>query len=353
VLLGVYHGYFTDTAITVAVGKIPEKTKQLLNVTKKALEIGIKQCVVGNTVADIGRALQILVGGSAAGFYTSGGRRSEIRVRLGAADRSDAASLGRIHVRNARGELVPLGGLVKIAEDVGPRSISREDRARAIAITANLAPGASQAAAIEKAREIAARVLPEGIHAVPSGSAKALRESFQGLLFALLFGIVISYMVLASQFNSFRHPFTVFVALPFSVTGAFLALRIAGQSLNIYSMIGLILLMGIVKKNSIILVDLANRFREKGATARDALVEACPIRLRPILMTSLSTIVAAIPPALHLGPGSETRMPMAVAIVGGMVVSTLLTLFVVPCVYVVLDRGRERNDRLASGSRMP
>jgi HAE1 family hydrophobic/amphiphilic exporter-1 len=146
-------------------------------------------------------------------------------------------------------------------------------------------------------------------------------------------------MVLASQFNSFIHPVTVLMALPFSVSGAFLTLLIAHQSLNIYSFIGLILLMGIVKKNSILLVDFTNRVRDRGGvTVRSALLEACPIRLRPILMTSFATMAAALPLALALGPGAETRVPMALAVIGGVFVSTLLTLFVVPCVYELLSK---------------
>jgi HAE1 family hydrophobic/amphiphilic exporter-1 len=140
-------------------------------------------------------------------------------------------------------------------------------------------------------------------------------------------------MVLASQFNSYIHPVTVLFALPFSISGAFVTIWIARLSMNIYSLIGLILLMGIVKKNSILLVDFTNQMREQGLEVRQAIVKACPIRLRPILMTSMATIVAAIPPAMAFGPGAETRIPMAVTIIGGVIVSTAFTLFVVPCVY--------------------
>jgi multidrug efflux pump subunit AcrB len=149
-------------------------------------------------------------------------------------------------------------------------------------------------------------------------------------------------MVLGSQFNSFVHPFTVLLALPFSLSGAFLALWLSGKSLNVYSMIGLILLMGIVKKNSILLVDFTNQRRREGLGVGPALLDACPVRLRPIMMTSISTIAAAIPPALAWGPGAETRIPMALAVIGGVFFSTLLTLFVVPCAYSVLARVESR-----------
>src|SRR5271169_4751684 len=145
-------------------------------------------------------------------------------------------------------------------------------------------------------------------------------------------------MILASQFNSFLHPITVLMALPFSLSGALLALWMCHQSLSLFSMIGLILLMGIVKKNSILLVDFTNQRRAEGSDVKQALLEACPVRLRPILMTSIATIAGAIPGAVNFGPGAETRIPMAISIIGGVAVSTLLTLYVVPCAYSLFSR---------------
>jgi len=164
------------------------------------------------------------------------------------------------------------------------------------------------------------------------------RESSRNLIFVLILGIFVAYMVLATQYNSFIHPVTILLALPFSATGAFLALRMAHQSLNIYSMIGLILLMGIVKKNSILLVDFTNERRKAGLGIREAILDACPVRLRPILMTSAATIAGAVPEALSKGAGSELMVPMAVTIIGGVALSTFLTLFVVPCFYEVMSR---------------
>jgi multidrug efflux pump subunit AcrB len=159
------------------------------------------------------------------------------------------------------------------------------------------------------------------------------------LLFALLLGIVVAYMILGGQFNSFLHPVTVLTILPLSLAGGVFALAIAGKSLNMCSMIGILLLMGIVKKNSIILVDYANQLREEqGLGALDAMLRAAPVRLRPILMTSIATMMAAVPAALALGAGSETRAPMSIAVLGGLVVSTALSLLVVPAFYVVADR---------------
>jgi multidrug efflux pump subunit AcrB len=160
------------------------------------------------------------------------------------------------------------------------------------------------------------------------------------LIFALVLGIIVAYMILASQFNSFLHPVTILTILPLSVAGAAAALWLSGRSLNIFSMIGLLLLMGIVKKNSIILVDYTNQLRERGRDALAALLEAGPVRMRPILMTSTATMMAAVPASLGLGAGSETRAPMAIAVIGGLIVSTALSLLVVPAFYLLTDRGK-------------
>jgi multidrug efflux pump subunit AcrB len=169
------------------------------------------------------------------------------------------------------------------------------------------------------------------------------------LVFALILGIGVAYMVLASQFNSFLHPVTVLSILPLSVAGASFALLATGRSLNIFSMIGLLLLMGIVKKNSIILVDYTNQLRERGLDTLNALLKAGPVRLRPILMTSIATMMAALPPAIGLGAGSEIRAPLGVAVIGGLIVATVLSLLVVPSFYLVTDRIRDRVRRRDDG----
>jgi multidrug efflux pump subunit AcrB len=226
------------------------------------------------------------------------------------------------------------------------QSITRIDRQRAISVFANPAHGHSQQEALNFIQE-EAKKLPPGYRIVLSGSAQTFQESFQSLIVALILGIFVAYMVLASQFNSFIDPISVLVALPFSVSGAFLALLLFNQTLNIYSMLGLILLMGIVKKNSILLVEFTNSVRDKGEpNVKKALLEACPVRLRPILMTSFACITAAIPEALSLGPGSETTIPMAVSIIGGVTVSTFLTLYVVPCVYELFGRIQKREKNM-------
>jgi multidrug efflux pump subunit AcrB len=222
------------------------------------------------------------------------------------------------------------------------QSITRKDRERAISIVANVAPGYAQGQVLELVQRLG-QELPDGYHVKLQGSSVTYSESFGGLFFALFLGIAVAYMVLASQFNSFLHPVTVLTILPLSLVGAAIALWISGNTLNIFSMIGLLLLMGIVKKNSIILVDFANQTREaQEGSATQAMLEAAPTRLRPILMTSIATMMAAIPAALALGDGSEVRAPMAIAVLGGLVVSTLLSLFVVPSFYVMADGIKRR-----------
>src|SRR5262245_38362512 len=210
-----------------------------------------------------------------------------------------------------------------------------------------MAPGVSQGIAIARCREIAEEILPSGYKVVPLGNAQAMQQTLTSLGFALGLGVVIAYMVLGVQFNSFLHPVTVLLAMPFAATGALATLWFAGDTLNLMSMIGLILLMGLVKKNSIILVDYTNQLRagqenpdgtrSKGLGLEAAVLTACPVRLRPILMTSIATIAAAVPLAFGLGPGSETRAPLARAIIGGIGLSTLITLIVVPVFYVMFE----------------
>ncbi|MBI5211273.1 MAG: efflux RND transporter permease subunit [Elusimicrobia bacterium] len=296
----------------------------------------------GVSVESVGTVINAMVGGVRAGYFTDAGRRYEVRVRAATGYRLKASDIGKFFVRNNRGEMIRLAEVVRIEERSTLLSILRKDRERAIGITANVAPGKSQADAIAAVERLSREGLPPGYHVVFGGSARTFRESFESLLLVLGLGLIVAYMVLGSQFNSFLHPFTVLLALPFSVSGALLALRATDTSLNLYSMIGIILLMGIVKKNSILLVDFTNQRRAGGLPVRDALLEACPVRLRPILMTSISTIAAALPPALALGPGAETRIPMAVTVIGGVAVSTFLTLFVVPCAYSLLARLERR-----------
>jgi hydrophobe/amphiphile efflux-1 (HAE1) family protein len=298
---------------------------------------------LGIPIEDVATAINALVGGVRVGKYSTGGRRNDVRLRLLADQRSRPDDIARLRVRAANGELVPLSSLVTYEERPVLQAITRKDRERAISFFANIAPGHDQQEVLSFVETLGQPregkpSLPVGYSLRLQGASVAYRDSMGSLLFALFLGIVVAYMVLGSQFNSFLHPITVLTILPLSLAGAAAALWLAGMSLNIFSMIGLLLLMGIVKKNSILLVDFANQQRDEGKDATDAMAAAGPMRLRPILMTSVATFMAALPAALQLGPGSEIRAPMAIAVLGGLVVSTVLSLLVVPAFYVIADR---------------
>jgi len=315
----------------------------------------VKARLRGVSVVDINQTVNALIGGVVVGKYSKGNYRYDIRVRLVAEERMDEASIAKLKVRNNRGELISLSEVVTLKEEPSLQTISHQDRERAISVFANVASGASQQKAIDEVTRLANSSLPDGYRAVVGGSAQTFQESGKQLMIALILGIVVAYMILASQFNSFIHPVTVLLALPFSLTGAFVSLVLAGKSLNIFSAIGIILLMGLVKKNSILLVDFTNQMRDRGMEKDAAILAACPVRLRPILMTSIATIVGAIPPALAIGPGAESRVPMALVVIGGMIVSTALTLFVVPCFYsIVSPKNRRRfEEELAAALPQP
>ncbi|MGE3610841.1 MAG: efflux RND transporter permease subunit [Bacteriovoracaceae bacterium] len=292
----------------------------------------------GVSVQEIGTTINALIGGVVIGKYSKEGHRNDIRIKMSGGSKNKLDDLKKIYVRNTRGELVRLLEVVKVKELPGVQTINRRQRSRAITIFAGVAKGKSQGEALTQVRSIVKKYLPQGYSLVESGASETFSQTFQSLVFALGLGVLIAYMILGAQFNSFIDPVTVLMALPFSFSGAFIGLYMANQSLNIYSMIGLILLMGIVKKNSILLVDFTNQKRQEGLKVKDALKDACPKRLRPILMTTFSTVAGAIPLAFSLGPGSESLKPMAIAIIGGSVVSTILTLIVVPAIYSVLAK---------------
>jgi len=301
-----------------------------------------KAASMGVTAASIARTINATIGGVRVGKYSKGGRRYDVRVSLTDPDRRGPQDIEKVWVRNIQGEVVPLTDVTKITEKPALLTIQRENRERAVSVFGNIAPGKSQGAALEEAQRIAKEILPDGYRLVLSGSAEQFKDTFRDLIFALVLGIAIAYMILGAQFNSFVHPFTVLLALPFSLSGAFLGLWLADQSLNMMSMVGILLLMGIVKKNSILLVDFTNARRLAGLPVREALLEACPLRLRPILMTSLAIVAGALPSALSLGPGAELRAPMGVTVIGGTLASMVLSLFVVPCAYSLMSRLESR-----------
>jgi multidrug efflux pump len=240
---------------------------------------------------------------------------------------------------------VQLSAVTSTNEGVGPRQLNHFDRVRDFTLTAGLEPGFTLGEALDSLNALAAQVLPHGSSIALAGESRELKESGSALYFAFGLALVAVFMVLASQFESLIHPFTVLLAVPLAVTGALLTLLIANSTINLYSQIGMVLLIGLVTKNSILLVEYGNQLKAKGMSAVDAIQESGRIRLRPILMTSVATVMGALPIALGFGAGAASRQPLGYAIVGGVLFSTLLSLFLVPAVYVILDAVRVRGRR--------
>ena len=306
----------------------------------KAADLGIE-------IATIGEAVNFLIGGEVeiTKFKDEArGRRYDVRARLNPEDRINPSDMGNLYVRSKDGRLVELSNLVTLQEGGGPSIINRVDRQRAITMFANL-EDKPLGTAKDELDGIAGKVLTQDYSARYKGAADTMGESFGYLTFALTLGIIMAYMILAAQFESFVHPFTVLLCMPLALIGAFGALLLFGKTLNIFSYIGLILLMGLVKKNGILLVDYTNVLRSRGISRREALLQAGPVRLRPILMTTFAMIFGMMPIALGIGEGAETRSPMALATIGGLLTSLLLTLIVVPVAYDVFGDLQEKFSR--------
>jgi HAE1 family hydrophobic/amphiphilic exporter-1 len=301
---------------------------------ERAADLGLDAATIYETV-------YALIAGREVGSFTDEGKRYDVRIKVHPSQALAPEDIGRLQVRTRTGQMVRLDSVVDIGYGVGPINVNRTDRERSVLLTANL-EGVVLNRALQTVDRILAEELPEGYYAKATGTAEEYAESMNSLLFALGLAILIVYMLLASQFDSLLHPFTIMFALPPAMTGALLALFITGYTINIMSVIGVILLFGLVTKNSILLVDLTIQKQETGLDREEALRVACPIRLRPILMTAISMIFGVLPVALAIGEGAEARAPMAVATMGGMITSTFLTLFLVPVVYAYMDRIGEK-----------
>lgn len=296
-----------------------------------------KAADAGVSVQSVASAVGALLGGVKAADYKEGGKSYDIRVRLMKDQRLIPEDVQRIWIRSSSGNLTDITNFASIETGVGPNVINRRDRQRSATIYANL-EGKLLGDAMPEVQRIAGEFLPDGYSGQFSGRAEAFAETGQYIAFAFILAIIVTYMILGAQFESFTQPFAIMTGVPLSFIGAFGLLYLLGNTFNLYSMISLILLVGLVTKNGILLIDYTNQLRARGARVHDALVEAGGTRLRPILMTAVSTIAGVFPVALGVGVGSESRQPMAVAIAGGMVSSTFLTLAVVPVIYSYLDQ---------------
>jgi len=326
-------------------GLVNLQTDLLLN--KPQLEVRIdreRASDLGVSVRQIASTLQILFGGRELSTFKLRGETYDVIAQLDRSERMSPRDLLESYVRSDDGRLIPLASLVTLEESVAPRGLPHFDRLRSATITASLAAGATLGHALDELSAIAADVLPDGqgYRVTFSGESESYFESSNALLFAYLMAVVIIYLVLAAQFESFVHPLTILVAVALSFTGALVTLLLTGGTLNLFSEIGLVMLVGLVTKNSILIVEFANQLRERGMGLVEATYEASRTRFRPILMTALSTIVGILPIALGSGAGGEARAPLGVAVAGGMFFSTVLTFLVVPVTYVAMDRLRAR-----------
>jgi multidrug efflux pump len=235
-----------------------------------------------------------------------------------------------------QGALVPLSNVVTLSERARPQSLAREDRVRAITITASLAPGYTLGEALAFMEGVAREVLPSEARISYRGQSLEFKESSGALYVTFALALLVVFLVLAAQFESFIHPFIILLSTPLAVTGGLLALHLTGNTLNVFSQIGMILLIGLMAKNGILVVEFANQLRDRGMSIHDAVLEASVVRLRPILMTSIATVFGAVPLAMASGAGAESRQAIGVVIVGGVTLSTFLTLYAVPALYVLL-----------------
>ncbi|NWG03126.1 MAG: efflux RND transporter permease subunit [Syntrophaceae bacterium] len=327
-----------------------------LELTKPEVRVHIdrnKAADLGVQVREISGAVQQLVGGQEVSKFkdTERAKRYDVRVRLIRDQRMNPEDISQISIRTPKGGLIKLAQVVKVEEGIGPNLINRKDRQRSATIYADTSGGKVLGEAIGEVEALAKKYIPLGYSHGFTGQAEAFKESFQYLILALLQAIIIVYMVLAIQFNSFLHPLTVMLALPLSMVGALGALYVTGDTISIISMIGMITLTALVVKNSILLVDYTNTLRERGVERNQAVLQAAPIRLRPILMTAVTTILGVLPVALGYSTGGEARAGMGRATFGGMFASTLLTLFIVPVAYTLLDDLQKKMSTLLKGKR--
>jgi HAE1 family hydrophobic/amphiphilic exporter-1 len=317
----------------------------------------VRAASVGLTSSDLALAINMLTGGvdiAKYNDYPGDGERYDIRVKAKEGEFASQLDLAKIYLRNRQGQLVRLDTVARFQERLGPAVIGRFDLQYAATFYAS--PSIPLAAAMERVRK-AAEQLPLGYQLVFIGEAEQLQKTREAIGFTFALALALLFMVLASQFNSFLQPFFIMLAVPLAIIGGVFALwlfvplsqfgqamglRVPLHTLNIYSMIGLVLLIGLVAKNSILLVDLTNQRRAQGLAVDQALLDACPIRMRPVLMTSATIVLALTPAAFGLGAGAETNAPLAIAVIGGMITSTLLTLVVVPAAYSLVENWRAR-----------
>ncbi len=302
-----------------------------------------KAAALNVSVADISQTLQLAFSGRRFGYFNMNGKQYQVMGQVERDYRDKPADLSLIYVRNSQGELVQLDNLVHITEQSNPPQLYHYDRYKSATVSAGLAPGKTIGDGIQAMEEIADKVLDETFTTSLTGPSRDFAESSSNTLFAFLLALVLVYLVLAAQFESFVDPLIIMITVPLALAGAILSLWVFGHTLNIFSEIGMIMLIGLVTKNGILIVEFANKKRDEGLEKREAVILAAAMRLRPILMTSLATALGALPIALAFGAGAQSRIPLGIVVVGGIMFSLILTLFVIPGLYSFLSRKRRKH----------
>ncbi len=312
-----------------------------LKFTKPEIRVEIdreKAQSLGVSIQDVGQTLQLALSGRRFGYYIQDGKQYQVIGQLERSDRNDLLDLKSLYVKSKSGELIQMDNLVKLTEQSSPPQLLRFNRYISATISANTAKGVTLGEGITEIERIGKEVLDDTFNTSLDGNSREFKESSNSLLFAFLLSLVLIFLILAAQFESFVDPVIILLTVPLAVCGALLSLWDFGQTMNIFSQIGIIVLVGLVTKNGILIVEFANQRKEEGLNKSEAAIQAAVSRFRPILMTSLCTILGILPIALALGAGSESRVSMGIAVVGGMFFSTVLTLFVIPAVYSYMSR---------------
>jgi multidrug efflux pump len=308
-----------------------------------------RAAALGISLATVGRTLESMLGSRTVTTYVDRGREYDVILQGEDADRSSPDDLTNLYVRSSTtGGLVPLSNLVTLVEEAGPDQLNRFDRMRAITLEAALAEGVSLGEAVDALEARARSALPASARIDWDGESREFRRTGGSLYFIFGLALVIVFLVLAAQFESFIHPIVILVTVPLALTGALIGVALYGASINVFTQIGAILLIGLAAKNGVLIVEFANQLRDRGMPFADALIEASVTRLRPILMTSASTTFGAMPLLLATGAGAESRQPIGIVIVFGVTISAVLTLFAVPAVYAVFARNT-RSPQYVSG----
>ncbi len=304
-----------------------------------------KAANVGAEVATIGRTLETMLGGRQVTRFKQNGKQYDVIVQVADIERTNPDDLSKIYVRGSNGDMIQLSNLVDLREAVAPRELGRMNQLRSADITANVATGYSQGEALAALEQAARRVLPSSVELDYIGQSREYMQASGDIYFTFILALAFIYLVLAAQFESFIDPFIIMLTVPLSMTGALLALKLGGGTMNIYSQVGLVTLVGLITKNGILIVEFANQLQEQGRSRIEAVIEASALRLRPILMTTSAMVLGAVPLAMAIGAGAESRNQIGLVIVGGLVLGTLLTLFVVPTAYTLLARDRSATAR--------